>query len=627
MYLRYSRLLNLGISILILSLWILTGCSNNRPLNSAATTPRPLGPVSLNNTATLPVDVDRSVDTDRDAEAGVFQIPAEGAIEGAASRMDVSQPLREIPIPEVLPATTIREVGEPGEMERIRPFTDQTPVEDPVLQSSFDGSLASQVQPLAPSPITNFEGVNNINSVYPPDPNGDVGPNHYVQWVNLSFQIFDKTGKPLYGPAAGNTLWSGFGAPCSTRNDGDPIVLYDQLADRWVMSQFSAAPPYGECIAISTTGDPTGSYYRYFFQFSTTVFYDYPKLGVWPDGYYLTDNRFGATFQGASAIVLERDKMLSGKAARFIEFQTSTAYGALLPSDLEGSTVPPAGAPNFIAEIGISALHLWKFHVDWTNTSNSTFSGPTTINVAAYNQLCPLTRSCIPQPGTTVGLDGIGDRLMHRLAYRNMGTYETLVVSHNVNAVTSGVQAAFRWYEIRNPNGTPSLYQQGTYAPDANSRWMSSLAMDRTGNIGAVYSVSSSSVYPSIRYTGRLVSDALGTLPQGETTLMVGNGSQTGTASRWGDYTMISVDPVDDCTFWVTNQYIPSTGPAPWRTRIGSFKFPSCTGRPTPTPTATATTTATATATATPTPTRTPTPTATPFVHLTNPFYLPMIHR
>ncbi len=246
-------------------------------------------------------------------------------------------------------------------------------------------------------------------------------------------------------------------------------------------------------------------------------------------------------------------------------------------------------------------------------------AGPVSLTVAPYNELCPTTRNCIPQPGTSVGLDGLGDRLMQRLEYRNFGAYEALVVNHSVNAASSGMTAGVRWYEIRNPNSGPVIYQQGTWAPDANNRWMGSVAMDQNGDIAVGYSLSSSSVYPSVAYTGRLASDPLGLLNPGETILFAGTGSQTGSADRWGDYSNLVLDPVDNCTFWYTNEYLATTGTAPWRTRIGSFKFPSCgttaaTSTPTFTPTATRTLTATPTSTNTPTvtPTATRTPTATP---------------
>ena len=533
-----------------------------------------------------------------DAQQAPFEV-------GSSIINDESAPLRDMkPLPPD-PSTFGREMPEHDVLDKV-PAVEY---DDPVVQKDFGpGALAM------PAPIRNFAGVNNRNGVYPPDTNGDVGPNHYVQMVNLSFQIWNKSGVSVYGPANGNTLWSGFGGPCQTQNAGDPIVLYDPIADRWLMSQFTSSSPYGECIAISTTPDPTGSYYRYFFQHSTSVFYDYPHLGVWPDGYYAGFNRFsGNTYQGPAAIVYDRAKMLLGQPATFQAFNVSSSYGTLFPSDLDGARLPPAGSPNFFASRGSNSLRIFKFHVDWTNSANSTFTGPTTLTTASYTQLCSTTRNCVPQPGTTVRLDGLGDRLMYRLAYRNMGTHESLVVNHSVDAGSG--KAAVRWYELRGPNGTPSIYQQGTYSPDATHRWMGSVAMDGAGNMAMVYSASSSSVYPSIRYTGRLVTDALGTMPQGESTLIAGGGSQTGTASRWGDYAMMAVDPSDDCTFWMTTEYMASTSSNGWVTRIGSFKFPNCGGVPptatnTPVPGATNTPTRTPTPppAATNTPTRTPTP-------------------
>ena len=528
-----------------------------------------------------------------------------GTLVGRSVKNDVSPALRDIkPIP-AQPWTTVREMTEPRG-ENSGQADSAPPVNDPVVQKSFGPSM------LMPAPITNFAGVGNVDGVYPPDTNGDVGPNHYVQWVNLHFQIWNKNGVSLYGPAAGNTLWSGFGGPCASQNAGDPIVLYDQAADRWVLSQFTSSAPYGECIAVSTTGDPTGSYYRYFFQHSTSEFYDYPHMGVWPDGYYTGFNRFGSVFyNGPSAIVYDRAKMLLGQPATYQEKKLGTGTGTLISADVDGPTMPPAGTPGFFVSRAASSLQLFKFHVDWATPANSTLTS-SSLAVAAYNQLCSGTRSCIPQPGTTVKLDGIGDRIMYRVAYRNFGTHESLVTNHSVDVdSTSAVHAGVRWYEIRNPNGAASIFQQGTYAPDAANRWMGSIAQDAQGNMALGYSVASSSVFAGIRYTGRLVSDPLGQLPQGETVLINGSGSQTGTASRWGDYSAMQVDPVDDCTFWYTTEYLASTGGAPWVTRIGSFKYPGCSAGPQPTPTNTPVPVPTNTPTNTPVPpppTNTPTP-------------------
>ncbi len=593
---------SLSLSLIALTLAMAAGLSGQ-----IRTTPASTAPAASSDTPRL-----ASISYDA-SKAGKDEDKQQPFETGHSDKNDVSRPLREIGLGVVPQWITPREMPEPkgdgGNQAAQRPQ-----VTDPVVQRDFGNGPASALA--APAPGKNFAGLTNRNGVYPPDTNGDVGPNHFVQWVNSSIQMFDKNGATVYGPTNGNTIWAGFGGPCETTNDGDPIVLYDSMADRWLLAQFTASSPYGECVAISTSPDPTGSYYRYFFQFSTTVFYDYPHLGVWPDGYYMGANRFTATFQGPAAVVFDRAKMLQGQAATYQAFNVGSSYGTLLPSDLDGSRLPPTGQANVFASKGANSLQFWKFHVNWTTPSSSSFTGPTTVATAAYNALCPSSRSCVKQPSTSVGLDGLGDRLMHRLAYRNFGDHETLVATHNVNAASSGTQAAVRWYEVRNPNGTPSIYQQGTYAPDATNRWLGSVAQDGQGNMALVYSASSSSVYPGIRYAGRLTTDTLGTLGQTEVTLQAGSGSQTGTGSRWGDYAMMTIDPVDDCTFWMTTEYMPTTGTASWATRIGAFKFPSCGGTPptptdTPVPAATNTPVPAATNTPAPGATNTPIPTAT----------------
>ncbi|HEY3365915.1 MAG TPA: hypothetical protein VGK74_12735 [Symbiobacteriaceae bacterium] len=450
-----------------------------------------------------------------------------------------------------------------------------------------DGALQTSAGPLvATTAGLNIAGVGNGDygfapNAAPPDTNGAVGATQYVQWVNESFAVFNKTtGALVYGPAAGNTLWTGFGGGCETNNDGDPIVQYDKAANRWIMTQFSVSTtPYLQCVAVSTTSDATGTYNRYAFQY--TDFPDYPKLGVWPDGYYITFNMFkgGVTFNGGRVCAYDRTSMLSGAAATQQCFQLSTSYGGLLPSDLDGAIAPPAGSPNFAMSFGTNSLNLWKFHVDWATPANSTFSGPTNIPVAAFSPACS-GGACIPQSGTkTTKLDSLADRLMYRLAYRTFADgHEALVVNHSV---TAGTSVGVRWYELRNPtggtmaSGTPVVYQQGTYAPDSNYRWMGSIAMDKVGDMAVGYSVSSSTMYPSIRYTGRVPTDPLGTL-QAETNLFSGGGSQISRLSRWGDYSSMTVDPVDDCTFWYTTEYLKATGSFNWSTRIASFKFPTC---------------------------------------------------
>jgi hypothetical protein len=440
---------------------------------------------------------------------------------------------------------------------------------------------------LIPATIRSFEGIGEGFSgpagafavhAAPPDTNGDVGPNHYVQTVNTDFAIFNKTGTAVFGPVQINTLWSGFTGGCQTNNDGDPVVLYDPIADRWVISQFSVTTtPFLQCVAVSQTPDPTGAYHRYSFNYGTVDFNDYPKMGVWPDAYYTTFNIFAnmATFSGAKVCAYDRSKMLIGAAATQQCFQTSSAWGGLLPADLDGARLPPAGTPNYVVAFGTNDLGIWKFHVDWSAPANTTFTGPTLLAVPAFTPACN-GGTCIPQGGTTQQLDALADRLMFRLAYRNFGNHESLVVSH---AITAAASVGVRWYELRpDSSRNLSVFQQGTYAPDGSYRWMSSLAQDQQGNMALGFSLSSSTLSPQIHYTGRLAADATGQMTQGEGTIVNGGGSQSGSRglSRWGDYSMMSVDPVDDCTFWYTTEYLNTTGEFNWHTRIGSFKFPGC---------------------------------------------------
>jgi hypothetical protein len=282
--------------------------------------------------------------------------------------------------------------------------------------------------------------------------------------------------------------------------------------------------------------------------------------------------------------------MLAGQPAKAVGFgPLGAAYGGALPSDLDGSILPPSGAPNYFGAIDTNVspsgntFQVWKFHVDFATPANSTFG--TASNTPDFNlpvdtyfwNMCSGFRSCIPQPGTSQGLDAIGDRLMNRLQYRHFSDgHESLVANHTVGVGSSNNQAAIRWYEIRNLSTVPTIYQQGTYAPSGDSRWMGSMAMDQAGDIALGYSVSSGTISPSIRYTGRLAGDPLGTLPQGEATLIAGSGSQTSSFNRWGDYSMMAVDPTDDCTFWYTQEYYALTSTAAWQTRVGSFKFPNC---------------------------------------------------
>jgi hypothetical protein len=468
-----------------------------------------------------------------------------------------------------------------------------------------------------PSPIVNFEGNSNADNqtvvgfpVQPPDTQGDVGPNHYIQWVNLVFSIYDKNGNRLLGPLPGNTLWASnpsFEA-CDTSNDGDPITLYDPLADRWLMSQFALPNfPYGpfyQCIAVSQTPDPLGSWYLYEYRIPVNKMNDYPKFGVWPDAYYMAVNQFNAgslSWGGAGVAAFERSRMLVGDpAARMIYIDVGAVnlgYGGMLPADLDGppfGNPPPPGAPGLFVEWDDSTwlgdptdtLRIWEFRVNWTNLANSTFGANSNYDpnymvptMDVDPNMCNFSRNCIPQLGTANRLDAISDRLMYRLQYRNFGSYQTLASNHTVDADGTD-HAGIHWFILRNSGAGWTMDQEGVYAPDGHHRWMGSFALDHMGNAALGYSISSSSVHPGIRYSGRLADDPSGTLPQGEAVLINGTGSQTGWSSRWGDYSMMSVDPADDCTFWYTQEYYAANG-STWQTRIGSFRFPNCSVGPT----------------------------------------------
>ena len=481
---------------------------------------------------------------------------------------------------------------------------------DTKVQSSMPAPLMPSLGVAFEAQGQDFTGPSGSFSIIgvPPDTNGDVGPNHYVQTVNSDLTVFDKTGKALLGPVQINTLFSGFGGFCQDHNDGDPVVLYDPMADRWVISQFAITMPdasgkwppgaqFFHCIAVSTTPDPTGSYSRYAYQYDKMD--DYPKMGIWPDAYYQTFNFFDVTaantpFVGAKICAYDRASMLAGKAANQQCFQTTADYGAVLPADLDGKTLPPAGAPNtMLALFDNNNLAYWQFHVDWQNPSNTKLTGPVNIPVNNYTPACDgqATNTCIPQAGTTQQLDALSDRLMFRLAYRNFGDHEAMVVTH---AITAGTSVGVRWYELRFQNGAPVIYQQSTYAPDQNFRWMGSAAFDKAGDIVIGFSESGSGIKPAIHLAGRLATDPLNTLARGETTLIDGTGAQLPMygglqpLSRWGDYSMMSVDPSDECTFWYTDEYIKTDGSANWHTRVGTLKVPGCDGSTTP-PTQTAT--------------------------------------
>ena len=468
------------------------------------------------------------------------------------------------------------------------------------LKSRFTDTALQPLLPSAPMPSPNasFKGLDFTawGAGWPPDTVGDVGPNHYIQAVNTSLGIFNKAGARLAAFTFDN-FFSGTGTPCDDLNQGDPTVVYDPLADRFMVSDFAFAldtsnnpvGPFYQCFAVSKTGDPVaGGWWLYAILTDPTSFPDYPKLGVWPDGIYMSANIFdaGGSFTGTRVWAFNRTDLESGVAVRQIRFDVAdTNSFALLPSNFRG-TPPPAGRPNFFIwyqesfpQFTGSQLYIHKFSITNWSPPTATFSGPTAVNVSQYRE-APYLAAYVPQlSGEAV--DTLGDRFMMQNQYRNINGTESLWNMHTVIVPNSGPQTAIRWYQLNVTGGTIAAapVQQSTFAPDTSYRWMGSLAIDRQGNMAVGYSVSSPSMFPGIRYAGRLITDPVNQLAQTETSLIEGAGSQAGGFNRWGDYSAMSVDPSDDCTFWYTQEYYEATG-MNWQTRIGSFKFPSCTVPP-----------------------------------------------
>jgi hypothetical protein len=546
------------------------------------------------------------------SQAGSTRAEADGPRWSKAKAFDVSKPLREL----------VKEAKSAG---KVIPRRGPDPI---VVDASSGDSGATQATSSSfstlaiGSPLANFEGLSNQDNfntfgfrVNPPDPVGDVGPNHYVEMINLVFAIYNKTGAKLLGPASLGSLWAGFAVADCANNAGDPIVVYDQFTDRWLLSQFtSVGPQYWNCIAISQTGDPTGAYYRYAFITQPdpdlaggTFFPDYPKYGVWRDTYVITTRDFGEVDEyGISVYGLEKNKMINGDpAARSVQFFLDSAVvplnligDGLLPADADGKQKPKEDVPipivgtqddNAAYGATFDALNIWDFQVKWHSTPTASLVLKTQLPVASFDSIfpcAPTSRDCLPQPGITntaqyLDILSYRQRPTWRLAYRNVKDYEAMVTSQSVEALP-GI-AGMRWYEIRRATtGAYSVYQQGTYAPaDGVHRWMGSIAQDKNGGMALGYSVvNGTTVFPGIRYTGRVAGDPLGTMPQGEGVIINGSGVQTTTNSRWGDYTSMNVDPVDDCTFWYVNEYYTAAGQASsaagWQTRIASFKLPGC---------------------------------------------------
>ncbi|MCF8365789.1 MAG: hypothetical protein K9H16_08410, partial [Bacteroidales bacterium] len=442
---------------------------------------------------------------------------------------------------------------------------------DPVLQTNDSRELRGGI-------LQNFEGIANLQYKIPPDTEGDVGRNHYIQMINMSFAVFDKSGNLLYGPASNLSLWQNAPEIWASYSNGDPVVLYDELADRWVLSELSFPNhpngPYYFKLAVSETGDPLGSWFLYGWEYE--YFCDYPKLSVWHDGYYLTTNNnvwinSQWDFHAVGVSVFERDRLLEGSPdARliFYDFYPNQQPWSMLPADFDG-TPPPPDTPAYLAYLGEGAtdrIFLYQAVTDWQNISNSSIGYLNTLLPESFNDELP---AGIPQPENAPWLAPMSNRLMYRLQYRHFENFDCMLANHTVNRGDD--VAGIRWYEFRDYGSSWEIYQQGTYAPDHLHRWMGSAAMDGYGNIAAGYSVSGISTYPSIRYAGQ-TSDALpGIFDVAENSIIEGSGVQTNPNHRWGDYSAMQIDPVDQTTFWYTQQYYETTGDRSWQTRIAAF--------------------------------------------------------
>jgi hypothetical protein len=553
------------------------------------------------------------------------------------SHFDISPPLTELaklPVSE-LPVTQRAEL----ELPPWRILRSDKP--DPVTQVA-PASRDVRNGPLAPDSAAtgfNFEGAAGaVTGGYPPDTNGSVGNDQYVETVNTSYQVWSlnrttKVATSVLGPASINTLWAGFGGQCEAQNSGDPVVLYDKVANRWLISQFTSAPDpsldpnkkdkFYQCVAISTTADAKGTYARYAFAVPpgngcpVSCFGDYPHYGVWTDAYYVMAHAFTTSASGGSFVAglfgaMDRTKMIAADpSATFVVLYESSEAGHM-PADLDGFAPPPGGAPGIFTSVHTQGMYLYRMKVDFTPPGSAVKTLQAIMPIASANAACTGMRFCIPQPNSPVTLDGLGDRLMFRLAYRNFIDHESLVISHSVDPGITGVVSGVRWYEFRisgQPDAVcstyPCTYQQGTIAdaPNGRSRWMPSISQDGAGDILVGYSATGTleaTDAHSIRYTGRAQNHPLGTMTVPETIIFTGTRNEVadntlGTLpGRWGDYTSTSIDPADDCTFWHANEYYAAGGATnfEWHTRVASASFSAaqcqpttCTSRPTSAPT------------------------------------------
>ena len=509
---------------------------------------------------------------------------------GTASSHSVSIPLSQMT---PCPGGPIRPAS-----PRIGTKSGNNPLSDPIV--SFEGLHLGQLH----------NGCSYFPAVAASDDSGAVGFDNYVQVVNGAIAVYDKSGDVLAGPISETTFWANQPDCAGIYTFGDAVVRFDRYANRWIISSPGAGPFAQDlCMAVSQTSDPTGRYDQYAFGVNNIAnglfgfLNDYPKPSVFRDAYYATGdpNRI-FTGIGNTISAFERGAMLTGDPMpQFVTFfvpaprsPLQITHSHMLAADLDGWRLPPSNTPEYVVQVqdsnlGFPAgrLQVYEFHVDWNSPSSSTLIPTASLVPQPFNSNACVEQDCIKQRETGTLLDSLSyGYMMQRLTYRNFGPRQTLLLNHTVAADGDPSQhhAGIRWYELRmrtrgRTRSPWEIYQQGTYAPDNNDRWLGSIAMDRMGNIALGFSVSGADMYPSIHYVGRRPSDPLGTLPLGERSLVDGGGSQLH-GIFFGDYSQMTIDPADDCTFWYTGTYYPTTTtPYDWHTRIGSFRFSSCPGR------------------------------------------------
>ncbi len=502
----------------------------------------------------------------------------EGAEVSQAELIAVSKPLRDLE--PILGDPDLRSIRKDVKLIPNFPQKRNLPVlndmalpqgNDPLAQSSYKANGG----PIIPSVDVNGLGYTNVA---PPDPSGEIGRDYYIQMINAGagarFRISDRNGETVFGPSTLQSFWDEFGL----QGAGDPIVLYDEHAKRWILTEFAPQGADHFMMVVSATSDPLGSWYAYRFQ--APSFPDYPKYGIWSDGLYVTTNE--GFDPNIPVYIINKEQMYSGAANAdvqrmgFPKVGQADTWQVATPADWDGRLAPPPGAPGMILRLrddawgfnaGQDRIQIYNFHIDWDDPDNSFVDSPVNLNTVPFNSnVCASFGNCVDQPGAE-NIDALEGTIMNKVQYRRFADYEALVLCHPVNVINNGFRAGIRWYEMRKyPNGGWEIHQEGTHAPDSKNRIIPTIAMDGAGSIALGYGITDASTFPGIGLTGRRASDPLGVMTCDETILNAGQSAND--FNRFGDYFHMSVDPLSENEFWFTGEYF---GFSNWRTSIAAF--------------------------------------------------------